>query len=115
MNSIKYRITGLMSLAVAFTLFLLLYLINGQMNEHFKEYLVVQNMEMGPNGMMTHMDVDNSTVTIIMGPLEETFLASVHKSFAWVAVESKLGEDSIFQVQLPVGLEDYSRDKGNLS
>jgi two-component system sensor histidine kinase BaeS len=86
MNSITYRITGLMFLAVAFTVFLLVYLTNGQMNEHFKEYLIVQNMEMGQNGMMKHMDVDNSTVAIIMGPQEETFLASVHKSLVWVGM-----------------------------
>jgi two-component system sensor histidine kinase BaeS len=30
-----------------------------------------------------------------------------------VAVESKLGKGSIFQVLLPVGLEGYSRDKGD--
>jgi two-component system sensor histidine kinase BaeS len=86
MNSITYRITGVMFLAVAFTVFLLVYLTNGQMNEHFKEYLVVQNMEMGQNGMMKHMEVDNSTVAIIMGPSEETFLASVHKSLIWVGM-----------------------------
>jgi two-component system sensor histidine kinase BaeS len=86
MNSITYRITGLMFLAVAFTVFLLVYLTNGQMNEHFKEYLIVQNMEMGQNGMMKHMGVDNSTVAIIMGPQEETFLASVHQSLVWVGM-----------------------------
>lgn len=86
MNSITYRITGVMFLAVAFTVFLLVYLTNGQMNEHFKEYLVVQNMEMGQNGMMKHMDVGNSTVAFVMGPSEETFLASVHKSLIWVGM-----------------------------
>jgi len=86
MNSITYRITGLMFLAVAFTVFLLVYLTNDQMNEHFKEYLVVQNMEMGKNGMMKHMDLGNSTVATVMGPQEETFLASVHKSLIWVGM-----------------------------
>jgi two-component system sensor histidine kinase BaeS len=86
MNSITYRITGLMFLAVAFTVFLLVYLTNDQMNEHFKEYLVVQNMEIGTNGMMKHMDLGNSTVATVMGPEEETFLASVHKSLIWVGM-----------------------------
>jgi len=86
MNSITYRITGLMFLAVAFTVFLLVYLTNGQMNEHFKEYLVVQNMEMGQNGMMKQMDVGNSAVAFVMGTPEETFLASVHKSLIWVGM-----------------------------
>ncbi|WP_038673372.1 cell wall metabolism sensor histidine kinase WalK [Pelosinus sp. UFO1] len=86
MNSITYRITGVMFLAVAFTVLLLVYLTNGQMNEHFKEYLVVQKMEMGQNGMMKHTDVGNSTVAFVMGPPEETFLASVHKSLIWVGM-----------------------------
>jgi two-component system sensor histidine kinase BaeS len=86
MNSITYRITGLMFLAVAFTVFLLVYLTNDQMNEHFKEYLVVQNMEIGTNGMMKHMDLGDSTVATVMGPQEETFLASVHKSLIWVGM-----------------------------
>jgi two-component system sensor histidine kinase BaeS len=86
MNSITYRITGLMFLAVALTVFLLVYLTNGQMNEHFKEYLVVQKMEMGQNGMMKHMDLGNKAVATVMGPSEETFLASVHKSLVWVGM-----------------------------
>lgn len=86
MNSITYRITGLMFLAVAFTVFLLVYLTNGQMNEHFKEYLVVQNMEMGKNEVMKHMDLGNSTVATVMGPPEEIFLDSVHKSLVWVGM-----------------------------
>ena len=86
MNSITYRITGLMFLAVAFTVFLLVYLTDGQMNEHFKEYLVVQNMEMGQNGMMKHMDVGNGVKAFATGSPEETFLASVHKSLIWVGM-----------------------------
>lgn len=86
MNSITYRITGLMFLAVAFTVFLLVYLTNGQMNEHFKEYLVVQKMEMSKNSMMKQRDVSNLTVATVMGPSEETFLDSVHKSLAWVGM-----------------------------
>ena len=86
MNSITYRITGLMFLTVAFTVFLLVYLTNGQMDEHFKQYLVVQNMEISQNGMMKHIQVDNSTVAMIMGPPEENFLASVHKSLVWVGM-----------------------------
>lgn len=86
MNSITYRITGLMFLAVALTVFLLVYLTDGQMSEHFKEYLVLQNMEMGQNGMMKHVNTGNSTVAFVMGPSEETFLASVHKSLIWVGI-----------------------------
>lgn len=73
MNSIIYRITGLMFLTVAFTVFLLIYLANVQMTEQFQEYLVVQQMEMSHHGKL-------------MGPLEETFLASVHNSLIWVGL-----------------------------
>ena len=66
MNSIIYRITGLMFLAVALTVILLIYLANVQMTGQFKEYLMAQ-----------HMD---------MSPLEETFLASVHHSLIWVGL-----------------------------
>lgn len=86
MNSIIYRITGLMFLAVAFTVFLLIYLANVQMTDQFKEYLIVQQMEMSQNGMLGRMNDGNSTMTIVMGPLEETFLASVHKSLIWVGM-----------------------------
>lgn len=85
MHSITYRITGLVFLAVAITVFLLIYLTNGQMNEHFKEYLVVQNMTIGQNTMMKQID-GNSTVALLMGPQEETFLTSVHKSLVWVGM-----------------------------
>lgn len=79
-NSITARITGLMFLSIAITVFLLIYLADEQMVEQFQEYLVVQHMEMsqemGQPGAMT----------FVMGPLETTFLASVHKSLIWVGV-----------------------------
>jgi len=84
MNSITYRITGLMSLAVALTVFLLVYLANVQMTEQFREYLVVQHMEMSQNNMKD--SAQDPTMTIVMGPLEETFLASVHQSLLWVGM-----------------------------
>jgi two-component system sensor histidine kinase BaeS len=85
MNSITYRITGLMFLAVALTVFLLVYLANEQMTEQFREYLIVQHMETSQQGMIGHK-VGNTTMTMIMGPLEETFLTSVHKSLVWVGM-----------------------------
>lgn len=84
MNSITYRITGLMFLAVALTVFLLVYLANVQMTEQFREYLVVQHMEMSQND-------HKPTMTIAMGPPEETFLASVHKSLIWVGMAVLVG------------------------
>lgn len=66
MNSITYRITGLMFLVVTLTVLLLLYLTNAQMTGQFKEYLILQKIE--------------------MSPVEETFLASVHDSLIWVGL-----------------------------
>lgn len=85
MNSITYRITGLMFLAVALTVFLLIYLANEQMTEQFREYLIVQHMETSQQGMIGH-ELGNTRMTMIMGPLEETFLTSVHKSLIWVGM-----------------------------
>ncbi|MBP2627427.1 MAG: integral rane sensor signal transduction histidine kinase [Firmicutes bacterium] len=86
MNSITYRITGLMFLAVALTVILLIYLANVQMTGQFKEYLVVQQMEMSQSGIQGHINDGTSTMTVVMGPLEETFLASVHNSLIWVGL-----------------------------
>ena len=86
MNSITYRITGLMFLAVALTVILLIYLANIQMTGQFKEYLVVQQMEMSQRGIQGHMSGDTSAMAVAMGPLEETFLASVHDSLIWVGL-----------------------------
>ena len=86
MNSITYRITGLMFLTVALTVVLLIYLANVQMTGQFKEYLIVQQMEMSQRGVQGHSNEDASAMTVIMGPLEETFLASVHDSLIWVGL-----------------------------
>jgi two-component system sensor histidine kinase BaeS len=85
MNSITYRITGLMFLAVALTVFLLVYLANEQMTEQFREYLIVQHMASNSNNMNGHAS-GNTAMTMIMGPLEETFLTTVHKSLIWVGM-----------------------------
>lgn len=85
MNSITYRITGLVFLAVALTVFVLIYLANEQMTEQFREYLIVQHMETSQQGMIGH-ELGNTRMAMIMGPLEETFLTSVHKSLVWVGM-----------------------------
>lgn len=79
-NSITARITGLMFLSIAATVFLLIYLADEQMIELFQEYLVVQHME------MSQELTKQPAVTLVMGPLEKTFLASVHKSLIWVGI-----------------------------
>lgn len=83
-NSITYRITGLTFLVIALTVFVLIYLANTQMTELFQEYLVVQHMEMSPGGIMGQEG--QPTMKIVMGPLEHTFLASVHQSLIWVGL-----------------------------
>ncbi|MCE5285342.1 MAG: HAMP domain-containing histidine kinase [Pelosinus sp.] len=81
LNSITFRITGLTFLAIAFTVLILIYLANVQMTEQFKEYRVVQQMEMSKSGY-----ISGQMVTVVMGPLEESFLMSVHKSLIWVGL-----------------------------
>jgi two-component system sensor histidine kinase BaeS len=65
------------------TVFLLTYLTNQQMTQLFQEYLVVQQME-SPRIVASQTGL--STETLVMGPLEHTFLASVHKSLIWVGI-----------------------------
>ncbi len=83
MNSIIYRITGLVFLAVATTVFLLIYLANAQMTELFQEYVTVQQIEMH-HSIMTHMDRNSQSIT--MGTSELNFLTSVHQSLIWVGI-----------------------------
>lgn len=85
MNSIIYRITGLMFLSIAVTVFVLIYLMDLQMAELFQQYLAVQHMGMH-NGTMGHMGAGNSMQTAMMGQPEEAFLASVHQSLFWVGL-----------------------------
>jgi two-component system, OmpR family, sensor histidine kinase BaeS len=85
MNSIIYRITGLMFLAVAITVFLLIYLANAQMTDLFQEYVTVQQMEMH-RSVMTYMNPGSQEQAVMMGISEQHFLTSVHQSLIWVGV-----------------------------
>lgn len=73
MNSIAYRITGLMFMMITATVVLLIYLANQQMLDHFHEYLMGYNMGMYAGSMPS-----------MMGLPEQNFLASVHRSLIWV-------------------------------
>lgn len=75
-NSITYRITGLMFLGIALTVFILLYMANAQMTDLFQQYLMMQHLEMNAVSANTGM----------MGPHENDFLASVHTSLVWVGL-----------------------------
>ena len=70
MHSITARITGLMFLSILFTVVLLVYLANHQMNLHFDEYLAARRSGMGMMSMM--------------GSAEQTFLDNIHRSLYWV-------------------------------
>lgn len=85
MNSIIYRITGLMFLAVAITVFLLIYLANSQMTDLFQEYVTIQQMEV-QHSLMTHMGANGQGQAGLMGIPEQNFLMSVHQSLIWVGV-----------------------------
>jgi two-component system sensor histidine kinase BaeS len=78
LNSITYRITGLMFLLVGLTVLLLIYLANVQMTDLFQEYLQSQS-----NGASRAM-MDMQSHAVMMGPSEEMFLSSVHQSLKWV-------------------------------
>lgn len=78
LNSITYRITGLMFLLVGLTVFLLIYLANVQMMDLFQEYLQSQS-----NGT-SHAMMGMQSQAVMMGPSEEMFLSSVHQSLKWV-------------------------------
>ncbi|TWH48737.1 cell wall metabolism sensor histidine kinase WalK [Sporomusa sp. KB1] len=85
MNSIIYRITGLMFLAVAITVFLLIYLANSQMTDLFQEYVTIQQMEVH-HSMITQMGASGQEQAGMMGIPEQNFLTSVHQSLIWVGV-----------------------------
>ncbi|MDF2571154.1 MAG: sasA 12 [Sporomusa sp.] len=85
MNSIIYRITGLMFLAVAITVLSLIYLANMQMTNLFQEYVTVQQMEMH-HSMITQMSPGSDGQAVMMGTSEQNFLTSVHQSLIWVGV-----------------------------
>lgn len=84
MNSITYRITGLMFLLITITVFLLVYLANQQMVGLFHNYLVIQHM--GHGNMMGHMRIEQSLVMKMMGMPEREFLTSVHQTLIWVGI-----------------------------
>ena len=78
MNSITYRINGLMFLLVGLTVIILVYLAEAQMTGLFHEYLSANDARgvgelTGNEGMR-------------MGMPEQVFLASVHRSLIWVGI-----------------------------
>lgn len=74
-----------MFLAVAITVFLLIYLANTQMTDLFQEYVTVQQMEMH-RSLMTHLNPGSEGQAVMLGTSELNFLTSVHQSLIWVGV-----------------------------
>lgn len=81
MNSITYRITGLMFLSLALTVFTLIYLANTQMDGLFQEYIANQHMQ-----LMGQMGAGDVAQVSMMGHAEQAFLMSVHQSLLWVGL-----------------------------
>ncbi len=77
MNSIMYRINGLMFLLVGLTVVILVYLAEAQMTGLFHEYLA--NDAHGVRGI-------TGVEGLTMGMPEQVFLASVHRSLIWVGI-----------------------------
>lgn len=78
MNSIVYRINGLMFLLVGLTVVILVYLAEAQMTGLFHEYLSAN--EAHNIGGLVGQD------GLAMGMPEQVFLASVHRSLIWVGL-----------------------------
>ncbi len=72
-----------MFLAVAITVFLLIYLANMQMTDLFQEYVTVQQIEMH---QLTHLNPGGEGQAVMLGTSELNFLTSVHQSLIWVGV-----------------------------
>ena len=101
LNSITYKITGLMFLVIALTVFVLIYMANAQMTDLFQEYLTMHNMGMD----QMHRGV------MMMGPHENNFLTSVHTSLVWVGLGILvigLGASYILARSITVPLRDLS-------
>ncbi|MEG6585261.1 sensor histidine kinase [Dendrosporobacter sp. 1207_IL3150] len=78
LNSITYRINGLMFLLVGLTVVTLVYLAESQMTGLFHEYLTAHEA----HGMRAIALAEGT----IIGMPEKMFLASVHRSLIWVGV-----------------------------
>lgn len=70
-----------MFLGIAATVFVLIYLANVQMMDLFQQYLIVQHAQLAQQAVMP-----GTSMVMVMGPLEESFMASVHQSLIWVGM-----------------------------
>jgi two-component system sensor histidine kinase BaeS len=69
-----------MALLITITVLMLTYFANHQMETHFREYLVERQIYISQNP-------DGSTaIDMVMGPVEQTMMSSVHRSLLWIGV-----------------------------
>lgn len=80
MMGITHRYTLLMFLLITTTVLMLTYFANYQMDTHFHEYLVNKGfyISQDPNGV--------TTIDMVMGPIEQTMLSSVHRALLWIGI-----------------------------
>ena len=118
MNSITYRITGLMFLSLALTVFTLIYLANTQMDGLFQEYIANQHMQ-----LMGQVGAGDAAQGSMMGHAEQAFLMSVHQSLLWVGVAilvAGLAASYLLARSITVPLRNLSRaaeqiERGNFN
>lgn len=76
---ITYRYSLLMFLLITITVLMLTYFANYQMDTHFREYLVERQIFITQNQ-------EGTTIDMVMGPIEQTMLSSVHQSLLWIGI-----------------------------
>ena len=77
---ITHRYTLLMFLLITVTVLILTYFANHQMDTHFRDYLVERQVyiSQNPEGI--------TTIDMVMGPVEQTMMSSVHQSLYWIGI-----------------------------
>lgn len=83
MNSITYRITGLMFLIVVFTVISLITLAEWQMTDLFHNYLLGSDRIIGQILDGSHQRMHSH---MILGDSELSYLSSVHRALIWVGL-----------------------------
>lgn len=72
-ESLVFRLTGMVFILLFLTIFILLFLVNVQMDSHFSQYL-----QMNAENVMSHH--------MMHGAAERHYIASIHQSLFWVGL-----------------------------
>ena len=70
-ESLVFRLTGMVFILLFLTIFILLFLVNAQMDSQFSQYL-----QMNAGNVMSHH--------MMHGAAEHHYIASIHQSLFWV-------------------------------